>query len=134
MKPEDVARLYNSAKHPDDPYSMPEWALTSSNGQELLTRFASAIESHVRAETVAMCKENAEVRFNVALGEYIDWSAVDAAMEEHVNPMCKQPGCGRRKFEHYSIGNLEGLFCRKRSGVRFTAEAVDAAVKEGGGG
>jgi hypothetical protein len=85
MKTEDVERI---------------WCLaTAVNGCSLaplpeelekLTRFASAIESHVRAETVAMCKEKVivNVREVFRRDEYdgtdvdLDWSTVDAAVKE----------------------------------------------------
>jgi hypothetical protein len=49
--------------------------------------FASAIESHVRAETVAMCRAKLSIELvrladQTVVGFREDWSAVDAAVKE----------------------------------------------------
>lgn len=53
MKVEDIARLWNESKHANDPFDMPEWRLQSTNGRDLLERFARACEQHGIERTVA---------------------------------------------------------------------------------
>ena len=82
MKPEDAAQQYEAAMN--DAHATVNgrfngiWCNLNEDEREWLLRFASAIESHVRAETVAMCKEKARPTFN----PHIDWSAVDAAVKD----------------------------------------------------
>jgi hypothetical protein len=146
MKAEDVARLWDeSPVQTSEVQSL--WADMSRAERSRVRAFASLVASEERAAVAKLAKEKAHARQANAAGELdIDWSAFDAAVKESgspkhqepdsANPMCTRPECGRRKFEHYSIGNMEGLFCRKYAGYRFTTEAVDAAVKEqeGNGG
>jgi hypothetical protein len=49
------------------------------------------------------------------------------------NPMCAQPGCGRRKFEHYTVvypGREPQLICRKWATIEFTPEPEPAVDRE----
>jgi hypothetical protein len=89
MKPEDVERLFD-ATWPDAAHGdRIAWQFLSDTTKASVLRLASAIESHVRAETVVMCKANVvvDVEEEFRNGEFVrataslDWSAVDAAVK-----------------------------------------------------
>jgi hypothetical protein len=77
VKPEELENLWDTCAGP------------RATVTERRRAFADAIESHVRAETVAMCKANVvvDVEEEFRNGEFVrataslDWSAVDAAVK-----------------------------------------------------
>lgn len=79
MKAEDIARLWNESKHANDPFDMPEWRLQSTNGRDLLERFARACEKRGIERAKAHGKGNINVQSDGIRGcAWVDWSTLDA--------------------------------------------------------
>lgn len=77
MKVEDIERLWNESKHVNDPFDMPEWRLQSTNGRDLLERFARACEQHGIEKAKALAEVSESNGWH-RVEPYIDWSTLDA--------------------------------------------------------